>query len=688
MNFSYVDDEEKLKLNTLYNIVEETDKNKTQQSLLNVLKTEKNNKLKEMITDFINYNKNIKETENLTEQNNTIFFKNTLYSYLHKNLVETIYIIDKERQNERINKLYLWYKDKIKCFDELKYMKIKSYISPDEIDDEKYVNNKFNHLFEKRKKYMSSTDRVLKEMKHRNKELYNKKSLQSLNEYKRKHIMKMKNNEKLFWKMYSGMEKCKPLERKNFFKSNDDKDDKDKKHDISLPFLNYYILKADKDIIESKNKLFAEKTSKEDNEKTINEFGKNKAKYRTNLINKYEIKDLINNYIKTNNFNSILLKKYNTNESGCKEKTDEEESKNKTFLNNLSSLDDNDVENLGKNDNIIINKIFNHNKENVKEEDKKSESESIGIKRKKRKSNTERMGKSIKKFLKTLGKKVIIEDVKNLDNKTNIIIDQRKENIISNIIFLKDSTNNVNNELVLNNCLNNTINIPSDSISKLTYHNNLFKQKLLYKRLLDIPIKKERSSNSTIQHYPLEKNSFGDNYEFIDRDKIENNINLSAYNLKKNIIGKRKDFEYFSIFRNKKNINDKVKKYRINNSYNLYKDNYLNLRKTLSSFRKKEYEEFLDYTKRKRNDEIMDEINSSNCINKTEQKNNKKETRESNESLDSKILFRNKIYINRDKRQKILSNAFFNPNESNTFSKYFLPRTGSMLLNRSENIKK
>ena len=680
MNFSYVDEEEKIKLNTLYNIVEENNNNKTQQSLLNVLKTEKNNKLNEMITDLINYNKNIKQTKNLTEQNNTISFKNTLYSFLHKNLIETIYIIDKERQNESINKLYLWYKNKIKCFDELKYMKIKSYISPDELDDEKYVNNKFNHLFEKRKKYMSPTDRILKEMKHRNNDFINKKTLQSLNENKRKHIMKMKNNKKLISKIYSERENCRPLKKKNFFKSYDDKD---KINDISLPFLNYYILKADKEIIESKNKLFAEKRSKEDNEKAINEFCKNKAKYRTHLINKYEIKDLINNYIKTKNFNSILLKKYNINESGCKEKADEEDSKNKTFFNNLSSLDDIDFKHIGKNDNIIINKILNNNNENVKEEDK--ESESIGIKRKKKKFNTERMGKGIKKFLKTLGKKVIIEDVQNLDHKTNIIIDQKKENIISNNIFLKDSTNNVNNELALNNCLNNTTNIPSDSISKLTYHNNILKQKHLYKRLLNISIKKERSSNSTIQHYPLEKNLFGDNYEFIDKDKIQNNINLSAYNLKKSIIVKRKDF---NIFRNKKNINHKVKIYRINKSYNLYKDNYLNLRKSLSSFRKKEYEEFLDYTKKKRNDEIMDEINSLNCSNKNEQKNNKKETKESNESLDSKVLFRNKIYINRDKIQEILSSAILNPNESNTFSKYFLPRTGSMLLNRSESIKK
>jgi hypothetical protein len=43
-----------------------------------------------------------------------------------------------------------------------------------------------------------------------------------------------------------------------------------------------------------------------------------------------------------------------------------------------------------------------------------------------------------------------------------------------------------------------------------------------------------------------------------------------------------------------------------------------------------------------------------------------------------------KIVNIRYRKQQVLSNAIMNPVEDNTFPKYFLPRTGSMLISKNE----
>ena len=55
----------------------------------------------------------------------------------------------------------------------------------------------------------------------------------------------------------------------------------------------------------------------------------NKAKYKTSLINKYEIKEIINKYAKKNNFNSHLLKKYKNNKMNYNLKSDSEKNNSK-----------------------------------------------------------------------------------------------------------------------------------------------------------------------------------------------------------------------------------------------------------------------------------------------------------------------------------------------------------------------
>ena len=664
MNNFYLDDEDH---NFVYNnSSEEINNIKIVESLINFTKKENNKKLNEIIRDLTNFKENYENIKRLNEQDDQFIFKNSLYSNIQKNIMEIIYIKDKEKKEDLINKIYLWYKDKLKLYEELKHMKIKSYFSPEEFDDEKYINEKYKDLFEERKKYISQTERIKNQMEHRSIESYNKITIESISNYKRKHILKVKNNKKSNSKISLEKRKCTPdIGRKNFFNLNYE----NKNYDINLPFLNYSILKVNKTIIENKNKLFSEKRSKEETEKKINEFSMNRSKYKSCLINKYEIKELINEYSKNNNFNSFLLKKYKNIKKGYKLKSEPHNLKDDySLIRRHSSIRNiqNQFQNIN-NDNEFEDLNFNYNKEIPNK----------NFVRKGKKSLTEKSLNFQKRLFKNFGEKVLINDIRNLNYKTKTINDQEKEKIIYKRIILKYPANKIKKKL-LNNCLYYK-KIPSDSISKLTFHNDIFKQRLIYKRILNLPKNGDRDSESNINNYNIEGNLFGDENQYNNEHKL--NFNLSAYNIGN--IEKMKNKSNFMDLTEEKKSN-KVRIYKIHNSYNLYKDNFLNLRKSISDFRKSEYQDLLNLTKKEKNNDIIDETTKTiNIINnKKENKGIRSNKKESKEMSEDKILFKKRINIFNNKKQNILSNAILNPNESNTFSKYYLPRTGSLLLSR------
>ena len=237
----------------------------------------------------------------------------------------------------------------------------------------------------------------------------------------------------------------------------------------------------------------------------------NKSKYKSNLLNKYEIKELINKYVKKNNFNSFILKKYQNNEFGLKSKKKNETEKNKgdfSLIRRKSSIKESDIININDFEELENDSIdYDFNEEQPK---------SI---RKITKYKTERIHKIPKKLYK---EKILLNDIHNLNIKTNKIIDQENEKIIYNDITLKYPKNKINNQ-IFNKCLNNSKNTPTDSVAKLTFHNDIFRQKLLYKKLLNIRDKKERFSNSNINNFS-QSNIFGDGHNFIKKNKYKLNF--------------------------------------------------------------------------------------------------------------------------------------------------------------------
>ena len=625
--------------------------------IIDFSKKEKNEYLNEIIFDLINYNKEYdKETNHFSLKKKASNFKYKLFQSLQKNVFELINIENKEKRKEIINRIYWWYRDKMNCFNELKFMTKKTYISPHEFDDEKYVNNKFKSLFEKRNVFISQTDKIKKDINHRSLEVYDKKLLE---DYKTKHILDA-NNKKIRYKISPAFQENRSIKvRKNVLSSNTQNINTE--NDLSLPLLNYSLLHVDKKLMENKNKMNMEKRNQEEIKNKIEQFGVNKAKYKTSSLNKYEIKELVNSYIKTNNFNTLLLNK-------IKHKIKKE----RHIIDNDNEIDE-ELNRTKTKLKLDISHIININQDKSEIDNINSNIEKPIRGKKRLKSQLFKISRNI---FKTMGKKIILEDIKNINYKTNKIIDNEKEKIIYKDIFFKYPSNKINKELtILNKCLTFK-KLPSDSLSKLYFHNDIFKQKILNKKLINISNKKEGKNETNINEKLLDKNVFGDRYELIDDDSKRNvgKFNLSVYNM--NNIEKIKYFKNHMIQKNiepKENINNKYKIYKINNVYNLYKNNYLNLRKSISDFRKKEYQG------------LLNKITKCKSSENTESKINFKDNIDSLNNLNDKLLFKNKISnLIKEKKHKFLSSVILNPDESNNFSQYYLPRSGSMLLTREK----
>lgn len=298
------------------------------------------------------------------------------------------------------------------------------------------------------------------------------------------------------------------------------------------------------------------------------------------------------------------------------------------------------VHQLSKADDLIKNKpknIFNSSKK-----EKKDISLHTGraMKRHYTLGNLE-----ISKKLRRMGNKVVVDEIKNINKKTNEIIDKPHENIISFDIKFKYEKDLIKQKLLKNkiNSEKDNSKTPNDIVYKLIKEEPLFKQKLISDKLCNIRAKlNDKKFNSE----PME-----------EEESIYHNFCLSAYNWKNmKIINKNKNnFENdVKILRhispNSKNIGKK-KLVDENDSFSNYKNNYLNLRKTIGEWKKYECEDLM------------------NTINKNKDK--------------DKDVVANKDN-NKIKKEKILINAIINPNEYNIFPEYYLPKTGRNLLSKIE----
>ena len=633
-------------------------------------------------------------------------YKNQLYSLLERNLIEIIYLSDKEDRKEKIKILFNWYKDKMKLFEELYYINQKSYIDPDSKGDKEYFSEKMTKI-----DVLLRDDDIRKEqMKHRTQENYDRKLL---NNYRRvrvldnpycKKLLKQSKALKLLREQQKekGEEQDMELDQdhsmpmigsflhinqsvgdtSNYYTSvrtkklfslkgisdisnkpeggekernfhtiiNQGKADfypdinKEIKSCFSYnrPFYDLQILSAEKKINEKKIESFAEKRNEEEIKKNIEQFGINRARYKETALKRIDLKNVINMYVKTNKLeSSTLLKKYY-----------EQSVKKLNIKKNILDINDSkrttnrfyDEEDSSK----VSSKKYTR-KSFYQSEDlalKKSASSNIDVSSKKfmKKHTVEIGSKTMLKHFRTMGKKIIIEDIKNLNNETNEINEAPEENIITYDIKCKYKTqsNSIKKKLLktkINSEHDNSI-TSSDVIFKLINNEPIFKQKMLSDNLCGI---KAKMNDKRFSSEPVKEES------------IYHNFCLSAYTSKNikaiskhsdNLKNDLKILKYISplskYIGSKKLLNE-------NTSFNDFRDNFLNLRKNMGQFKKYEC------------NELLTKIQKNTISN-----------------FKDSMTFRNI----KSRKNRMLLSAIINPQEEYSYPLLYLPRSGRTLLAR------
>ena len=729
-------------------IKEENKKNKNEKlnilnkyispTLIELNNKEQNSYFDMMLNDLANFKYQKKELYPLTSHNNKeISSNNLLYNYLEKYLFEISYFAEQDRREEEINKLYNWYKGKKKLEKDIKTINYKSYKEKNTIDDKEYFLTK---------KYKHKTIDIEKE--HRNLELINKKMLE---DYERKKLSKpfYALKKAIASQTFSSSVTSSTNFTRNKFEKSDlfsiysfskgtnnptqkkyddetvsyrdkieggllEKDyiqhnlsesillppvDKETKFSYSYlrPAYDLGCIFLENQIIKDKNKQIAYKRSQEEIKKKIKEFSLFRAKLKENLNNKFEMKNLISLYVNKNDISSLILKKYKIKES--EKQTIESKSINE--YNNITSTEINNRKNgsLSLN-NINSEKIINNtikednsnfSSSNIKSEssEKKAETRSrrsksyykkinpftkiniFEVSEGKNKDKNESSKNSIKNSRLSLSKKFSIKKGRKTLIKRNAsltfskfyplklfsgAIEKIKTSEIqnlekdSNAVKITDNTQikdykikfpqeQSNNELLKKNKEEEK----NDTIPYILANDTYKKERLLYEKLCRINAIK---TNQDFMDTDINQRT---KWDLLNKDKVDvaNKILLAKVKRKNEFI-------------------------KLNKKYNTFKNNLLSMRRSLSNDKKIEYQNLVDKIRLKQ----INDYDEENEYEITELESNK-----------TNIIYNNKSQSKFGNKNYSLLTALINPKDNFNYSKFYLPRNGSMLLSRDK-IKK
>ena len=631
-------------------------RNYISKNLINFCKGENNKRLDELLSDLISFKLEKKILDSMN-------FKQIIFDHLEKMIIEISCLTNGEIREERIQKLFLWYKAKIKLFEDIRKIQEKSYKEKNEIDDLEILNEKESEKNKVKEEIINEEEKNVKEdLKHRNKDMLYKDMLE---DYKRKHIRNKymsenitkankelesspTKNEKFMYKTLSStsfknyshsgemttfystkngknaftLKKNLGNEEQNYYslfnlynKNYIPPLDKETKFSYSYnrPKYDYNTMIIENNIIEKKIKELKEKRTKEEIKEKLDKFGTGKAKYKESIINKYELKNVINMYANTNDFNSNLLQKYKIKSPMSKNNLPKRFSKLKESKLNDGSYDDN----------MIGNKF--EKKENM-----------IRPRKLGRRSYSQIISNNFN-FLKE-DPKMEINKIKNMDNNTKKILEKEKNEIKVIKIKLKQPKEKIYKKY--ENLKENYSDIPNDVIYEIFNKNALFKQKFLYDNICNIKFKKDEAN--------IKKDTEND-----ESESEYHNFYMSAYDF-----GNIKKLEKFSKNSNENNKPNKTRNENIIETFDSNKDNFLNFRKTMNSWKRDNFEKLYNRIKSKENNE------------------------QTNLTPESKfITFKRKMNL-RQRKQNSLLYAMVNPIEQSLYPTYFLPRNGSMLLKR------
>ena len=421
-------------------------------------------------------------------------------------------------------------------------------------------------------------------------------------------------------------------------------------YSYNRPEYNFENMTLENKIIKSKMKILAEKRAQEEIKSQIELMGKTRAKYIEQVNNKYEIRNVVDMYSKLNDFSSPLLQKYKLRES--KSMSDIKDN-NKNIFNKKPQIKNKDL-NIGirkmvrNNTNYKSNTVIeNGDKIKLKLKEQKNLFES---ERKMSNSSNKEVIKNIitklkpkknqkdTKIFSGILDKIKLDSIKNIENKK--IMEPLKMNKVK--IKLK-----INKEKIQNDMLNNIKKFEakpnSEIITSLMNTDSLFQTNNNYGILCNL--NKRKSSVDIINNNQNQDNT-NESREEEEENYYTNNC-LSLFdqgNLKKLNQNKNQN----KIYPQSTNSLTRIKFNQMHKTFDLNKDNYLNLRRTLSDWKKTECLSLLNELTKNKTPKIEEEkFKKSNL-----------------------------------RRQNSVLNAYVNPKDKFEFSQFYLPRTGSLLLKR------
>ena len=421
-------------------------------------------------------------------------------------------------------------------------------------------------------------------------------------------------------------------------------------YSYNRPEYNFENMTLENKIIKSKMKILAEKRAQEEIKSQIELMGKTRAKYIEQVNNKYEIRNVVDMYSKLNDFSSPLLQKYKLRES--KSMSDIKDN-NKNIFNKKPQIKNKDL-NIGirkmvrnntnyKSNTVIENgdkiKLKLKEQKNLFESEQKMSNSSNKevIKNIITKLKPKKNQKDTKIFSGILDK-IKLDSIKNIENKK--IMEPLKMNKVK--IKLKINKEKIQNDM-LNNIKKFAAKPNSEIITSLMNTDSLFQTNNNYGILCNL--NKRKSSVDIINNNQNQDNT-NESREEEEENYYTNNC-LSLFdqgNLKKLNQNKNQN----KIYPQSTNSLRRIKFNQMHKTFDLNKDNYLNLRRTLSDWKKTECLSLLNELTKNKTPKIEEEkFKKSNL-----------------------------------RRQNSVLNAYVNPKDKFEFSQFYLPRTGSLLLKR------
>ena len=342
-------------------------------------KNNTDNKIEELISSLEKYKTEVHQMMKFGKQIPHYKFRKAIFKQIQLNLFQISEMNNKENREESINKLYKWYKNKMNFYFTLLRMNKRSYIKKDEqFDMSKYS-------FKKENEENSDND-----LKHRTIITY-KKIHYYIDEF-RKHQLRYKKGIKdgnksveirpkkdnsmrniLFKNKDIKKHFTKKIDKKSLDKNNFDiaipKYEIKSSYSIERPNYNKVSLQIEKKINDLKNKYLMEKRNQVEIKKFVENFGKSRAMFKSDLNKNIEIKNFIKEFkalqeYKNLDFDNSENKKDNIdfiyNMDIHKNKVIENKKMNMRRINKINL---NNIKNISSN-NLLITSVYNINKTN------------------------------------------------------------------------------------------------------------------------------------------------------------------------------------------------------------------------------------------------------------------------------------------------------------------------------------